>query len=117
MKSRSRFSQRNTEAATRVRMSGLELDEDLMGAPLASEVPHHEWVSLEKHDRVTVHRGWESRFSGTVDVVAEDGTVFWVWGDEGRGRFAVHAGDHVSVSRTEQCGCGTCTSPAAHGRP
>ena len=104
MKSRSRFSQRNTEAATRVRMNdhqSLEFDDDLMDLAPVSGVPHHEWVSLEKDDRVTVHRSWESRFTGTVDVVAEDGTVFWVWGDEGRGRFAVHAGDRVSVWRTE----------------
>jgi hypothetical protein len=88
----------------------LELDGDPMGPPRASGVPHQEWVSLEKDERVTVHRGWESGFSGTVDVVSQDGTVFWVWGDDGRGRFAVHAGDDVSVWRSEQCGCGGCTS-------
>lgn len=104
MKARARFTHRNHNAATRVHMNEyqrLELDEDLMAPPLASGVPHHEWGSLERDDRVAVHRSWESRFTGTVDVVAQDGTVFWVWGDEGRGRFAVHADDDVSVWRTE----------------
>ncbi|BAS18496.1 hypothetical protein AHiyo8_pI68000 (plasmid) [Arthrobacter sp. Hiyo8] len=87
MKSRSRFSHRNNNAATYVHMNEyqrLELDEDLTEASL-SGVPHHEWVSLESNDRVTVYRGWESRFSGTVDVVAQDGSVFWVWATKGVG--------------------------------
>lgn len=106
MKARSRFTHRNNNAATRVHMNEYqrlhELDEDLMPPPVESGVPHQEWVSFEKDERVTIHRRWESRFSGEVDVVSEDGSVFWVWGDEGRGRFAVHAGDDVSVWRSEQ---------------
>lgn len=82
-----------------------EMDEDLGGPTSAPPgVPHEEWSSFEKDDRVTVHRGRDPRFNGSVDVVAPGGTVFWVWGDEGRGRFAVHAGDDVRVWRAEQCG-------------
>lgn len=100
MKSITRPSRGNGEEAAWALLrdhTRIELD----GLTPASGVSNEEWSSFEKDDRVTVKRAWDPLFSGSVDVVAPDGSVFWVWGDEGRGRFAVHSGDDVRVWRSE----------------
>lgn len=61
--------------------------------PLSRE----DWVFLNINDRICVR--WENGVVnyGTVDVVAPDASIFWIWLDSGRGRVALHEDDNVSV--------------------
>lgn len=56
-----------------------------------------DWVFLNANDRICVR--WENHVVnyGTVDVVAPDASVIWLWLDSGRGRVALHEDDSVSV--------------------
>lgn len=57
----------------------------------------NEWVLLKPSDRLWVKRENEAGTRGTVDVIALDCSIFWVWLDGGRGRVALHKDDNVSV--------------------
>lgn len=57
-----------------------------------------DWVWLNPGYKVQVRRRNEALMSGSVDVVAPDASVFWVWLDRGGlGRVALHEDDDVTV--------------------
>lgn len=62
-------------------------------------LPHDEWASLKKDDRVALRRDTGPVTAGSVDIVALDGSVFWVHLDHGCGRVVIHADDDVFVWR------------------
>lgn len=61
----------------------------------------YEWTELDADHRVTVHTGEGGTLCGSVDVVADDASIFWLWLDNGGGRVAIHEGDDVKVWRTK----------------
>ena len=65
------------------------------GEPL----PADEWASLTSNERIAVRRGEGPAATGTVDIVAADGSIFWVHLDNGRGRVAIHVEDDAAVWR------------------
>jgi hypothetical protein len=65
--------------------------------PYGRPLMPYDWVCLNSNDRVCVQRENENLVNGTVDVVASDASVFWIWLDNGLGRVAVHEADNVSV--------------------
>jgi hypothetical protein len=64
--------------------------------PLAAE-----WLILNEGDRVKVHKDGRI-LRGTVDCVAADGSIFWIWQDGGAGRTAIHEDPDTSVSVCQQ---------------
>ncbi|WP_139346614.1 hypothetical protein [Sinomonas mesophila] len=66
-----------------------------MGEPL----PPAEWASLTRNERITLQRGAARVAGGTVDLVADDGSIFWVHLDNGVGRVAIHVDDDATVWR------------------
>ena len=69
------------------------------GQPAGEPLPVAEWASLTRYERITLLRGTAPAASGSVDLVAEDGSIFWVHLDNGLGRVAVHAEDDAAVWR------------------
>lgn len=66
------------------------------------------WLLLNEGDRVRVQR--EGRIlHGTVDCVAADGSIFWIWQDAGAGRTAIYEDHDVSVSVCQSTN--VCSSP------
>ena len=61
----------------------------------------YEWTELDVDHRLTVHTGEGRILCGSVDVIADDASIFWLWLDNGGGRVAIHEGDDVKVWRTE----------------
>jgi hypothetical protein len=57
--------------------------------PVVPPIPYENWVLLNPDDEVVVQRVGEQPASGTVDVVADDASIIWIWLDGGRGRIAV----------------------------
>jgi hypothetical protein len=53
---------------------------------------YHNWIHLNPGDRVIVKRTGCVSEGGTVDVVGEDASYFWVWID-GQGRTLIFHGD------------------------
>ncbi len=62
-------------------------------------VPPEQWQSFAPGDRVFVRRGLDTEVTGVIDMIANDSSVFWVWGEAGRGRIALHIKDDASVWR------------------
>jgi hypothetical protein len=67
-------------------------------APQARLLDYHNWVHLNPGDRVIVKRyGFEPEH-GTVDIVSEDATYFWVWID-GQSRILIFHGDGTVIHK------------------
>lgn len=64
---------------------------------LGDELPHYQWNQLGEGDGVTVQREDQTRVFGKVDVVADDGSIFWIWLDNGNGRIAIYGGHETHV--------------------
>jgi hypothetical protein len=60
----------------------------------------YEWTELDVDHRVTVHTDEGRILCGSVDVIADDASIFWLWLDDGGGRVAIHEADDVKVWRT-----------------
>lgn len=58
------------------------------------------WGDLVGGDRVEVVRVGFPVESGVVDQVMSDGSVVWLWMDDGRGRTMLLAGDGLCLRRT-----------------
>lgn len=61
------------------------------------ELPAHMWGELEVGSPVIVQRGSELTAGGHVDMVTDDGSIFWVWLNSGLGRIAVYADESTRV--------------------
>lgn len=59
------------------------------------------WGDLAGGDRVEVVRPGLPVESGVVDQVMSDGSVVWLWMDDGRGRTMLLAGDGLCLRRME----------------
>lgn len=57
------------------------------------------WVDLNPGDRITIRTSAKLVAAGTVDIVAFDASIFWIWLDEGRGRIAIHEHDETDIWR------------------
>ena len=58
---------------------------------------YNDWVDINPGNKVLVKRQGENALHGSVDDVAEDGSFFWVWMDEGRGRVLISEDDGSTV--------------------
>lgn len=61
----------------------------------ALKMLYDDWVTLNTGDAVVVERRGDIPREGTVDVVSEDASVFWVWLAAGQGRILVSADDSL----------------------
>ena len=66
--------------------------------PFPEPVPH--WNRLSKGDEVAVCAPGTPILSGKVDMVALDGSVFWILQKDGLGRATVCRGEQLAVYRT-----------------
>jgi hypothetical protein len=67
-------------------------------ATKARPLDYRNWVHLNPGDRVIVKRyGFEPEH-GTVDIVSEDATYFWVWID-GQSRILIFHGDGTVIHK------------------
>jgi very-short-patch-repair endonuclease len=57
------------------------------------------WMKLSRKDEVEIHRHGELVASGRVDMLALDGSVFWVVQNDGRGRAMFLHSDGYTVLR------------------
>ncbi|MBT2532390.1 hypothetical protein J7E83_09665 [Arthrobacter sp. ISL-48] len=58
------------------------------------------WTKLARQDDLElVHRNGKTLTSGRVDMLAMDGSVFWLIQDDGKGRAMFHPDDGVMVFR------------------
>lgn len=64
----------------------------LDGRDQSPPLDHHNWVHLHPGDGVIVKRYGCEPEHGTVDIVSEDATYFWVWID-GQTRIVIFHGD------------------------
>jgi hypothetical protein len=69
-----------------------------MLAPQARLLDYHHWVHLNPGDRVIVKRYGFGPEHGTVDIVSEDATFFWVWID-GQSRILIVHGDRTVIHK------------------
>ena len=67
--------------------------------PAGEPLPTDEWASLMRRERVALRRGTAPVATGTVVLVADDGSIFWVLLDNAQGRVAVHVSDDAAVWR------------------
>jgi hypothetical protein len=61
--------------------------------------PVPNWCKLSRADEVTVCRDRRKVAAGRVDMVALDGSVFWILQEDGKGRAMVHQKDGLTVFR------------------
>jgi len=61
--------------------------------------PVANWCKLSRRDEVTVCRDRRRVAAGRVDMVALDGSVFWILQEDGKGRAMVHQKDGLTVFR------------------
>jgi hypothetical protein len=81
-------------------------------AGFQSGLPRHaqlepvlDWAKLaRKDDLELVHRNGKSLTSGQVDMLALDGSVFWLIQDNGKGRAMFLPDDDVMVFRNKRAG-------------
>ncbi|MEO5321077.1 hypothetical protein PV761_21120 [Arthrobacter sp. CC3] len=81
-------------------------------ASLLSSLPRHaqlepvlNWTKLaRKDDLELVHRNGKTLTSGRVDMLALDGSVFWLIQDNGKGRALFLPDDDVMVFRHKRAG-------------
>ncbi|MHC6229138.1 hypothetical protein ACX5I6_05225 [Arthrobacter sp. MMS24-T111] len=57
------------------------------------------WCQLSRTEEVTVHRPNQNMITGRIDMVALDGSVFWIILDDGKGRTMIHRNDNAKVYR------------------
>lgn len=67
------------------------------GRPGPGVLPPNNWIWLNEGDRVRIRCRELPPVSATVDMVAADASIFWVWLDGGRGRIGIHEYDMVTV--------------------
>jgi hypothetical protein len=61
--------------------------------------PMPNWMKLSRKDEVEIYRHGELVASGRVDMLALDGSVFWVVQNDGRGRAMFLHSDGFTVLR------------------
>lgn len=61
--------------------------------------PVPNWCKLSRSDQVTVCRDRQVTATGRVDMVALDGSVFWIIQEDGKGRAMIHRKDGLTVFR------------------
>lgn len=61
-----------------------------------------QWTELDTDHRVTIRTPQGHIVCGSVDVIADDASIFWVWLDNGGGRVAIHEGDDAKVWRARR---------------
>ncbi|MBT2536077.1 hypothetical protein [Arthrobacter sp. ISL-69] len=61
--------------------------------------PMPNWTKLSRKDDVEIYRGGELVASGRVDMLALDGSVFWVVRNDGQGRAMFLHSDGFTVLR------------------
>ena len=83
--SQHRLRQRTVAAGEPARLNPLE--------PVAN------WCKLSRRDEVTVCRDRRRVATGRVDMVALDGSVFWIIQADGKGRAMIHRKDGLTVFR------------------
>jgi hypothetical protein len=66
--------------------------------------PVSNWGKLSRSDEVTVCRDRRKVAAGRVDMVALDGSVFWIIQEDGKGRAMVHRKDGLTVFRKPGAG-------------
>lgn len=66
--------------------------------PLSLE-PIPNWARLSRADEVAIYRGTEKVGSGRIDMIALDGSVFWIIQNDGMGRTMFCHDDGLSVFR------------------
>lgn len=78
-----------------------------------------DWVGLSSGDQVYVRRSGQVLIRGTVEDIASDGSIFWVWIHDGGGRIALRRDDEVSLWLAEEPksirSCPSCTPTSAWG--
>jgi hypothetical protein len=67
--------------------------------PDPSLEPIPNWTKLSRNDEVALYLGGEVLASGRVDMLAPDGSVFWIIQSDGKGRAMFHHGDGLMVFR------------------
>jgi hypothetical protein len=68
-------------------------------APASSPLALDDWVFLNAGDPVIVQTSEGRTVSGSIDIVADDASIFWIWVDGGGGRIAVQEEDRSRVWR------------------
>lgn len=66
--------------------------------PQSRLLSYHNWIHLNRGDRVIVKRTGCAPEHGTVDDVGEDASYFWVWID-GQGRNLIFHGDGSVIQK------------------
>jgi hypothetical protein len=61
--------------------------------------PVPNWCKLSRADEVTVCLDRRKVAAGRVDMVALDGSVFWILQEDGKGRAMIHQKDGLTVFR------------------
>ena len=73
-----------------------------LDAPFAGShtrlLDYHNWIHLNRGDRVLVKRCGFAPEHGTVDDIGEDASYFWVWID-GQSRILVFHGDGTVIRK------------------
>jgi hypothetical protein len=65
--------------------------------PSMEPIPN--WANLSRKDEVALYLGGEVQASGRVDMLAPDGSVFWLIQNDGKGRAMFHHHDGLMVFR------------------
>ena len=68
-------------------------------ASLGPLEPVPNWSKLSRADEVTICRDRRRVAAGRVDMVALDGSVFWIIQEDGKGRAMIHQKDGLTVFR------------------
>lgn len=66
--------------------------------------PLSDWSKLSRSDSVRVLLSDGSEFSGRIDMIAIDRSVFWMIQDAGLGRIMICSADSPTVMKTDQAG-------------
>lgn len=67
--------------------------------PEPSMEPIPNWAKLSRNDEVTVYSGGDKLTTGRIDMLALDGSVFWIIQNGGKGRAMFHHRDGLTVFR------------------
>lgn len=67
------------------------------------ELFHYQWNQLEEGHSVIIQRDNQPPLPGKVDVRTDDGSIFWVWLNNGHGRIAVFATEDTCVWLPKPC--------------
>lgn len=69
------------------------------GSPTPEPVPN--WTKLSRADLVEIHSHGRAITSGSIDMLALDGSVLWLQQDEGKGRALFLHSDGIRVYRRQ----------------